>query len=115
MSSGEAEFYALGSATARGMQVSFFVLKEIGRPAKLVVYSDSSAARGITTRNGSGKVRHLELRYLWIQDRLKNGFFQLRKAVTTEMKADFLTKYLGEDALKAALAMVNLRRGLSRD
>jgi hypothetical protein len=109
LSSGEAEFYALGSATARGMQVSFF-LKEIGRPAELVVYSDSSAARGIATRNGSGKVRHLELRYLWIQDRLKNGFFELRKAVTTEMKAEFLTKYLGEDALKAALAMVNLRR-----
>ena len=41
---------------------------------------------------------------------MKNGFFELRKAVTTEMKADFLTKYLGEDALKAALAMVNLRR-----
>ena len=70
LSSGEAEFYATGSATARGLMGVYF-LEEIGRKAELLTGSDSTAGRGICQRHGVGKVRHLELRYLWLQDRVR--------------------------------------------
>ena len=69
-SSGESEFYATGSATARGLQSKVY-LSETERPCDLDVYSDSTAGRGMCQRTGVGKVRHLELRFLWIQERLR--------------------------------------------
>ena len=42
--------------------------------AEVTSASDSSAARGICTRTGSGKVRHLSIKELWIQEAyLKKG------------------------------------------
>ena len=70
LSLGEAEFYATGSATARGLMGVYF-LDEIGRKAESLTGSDSTAGRGICQRHGVGKVSHLELRYLWLQDRVR--------------------------------------------
>ena len=33
------------------------------------VLTDSSAARGMVRRSGSGRVKHLEARSLWLQER----------------------------------------------
>ena len=35
------------------------------------VLSDSAAARGTVKRAGSGRVKHLEARWLWIQERVR--------------------------------------------
>ena len=37
------------------------------------VYSDSSGARGIARRAGSGKVSHLETKDLWVQAAVKES------------------------------------------
>ena len=66
LSSGESEFYATGSATARRLQCKAY-LSETERPCELDVYTDSTAGRGMCQRVGVGKVRHLELRFLWIE------------------------------------------------
>ena len=92
LSSGESEMYATGSATARGLQCKTYLI-ETQRPCNLKVYSDSTAGRGMVSRVGVGKVRHLELRYLWIQERLRLKAFELLKEDTNEMTADILTKY----------------------
>ena len=36
------------------------------------VYTDPSAAMGMVARKGSGRVRHIEVGELWIQDAVKN-------------------------------------------
>ena len=38
---------------------------------ELDILTDSSAARGILARQGVGKVRHLEVKTLWVQDLVK--------------------------------------------
>ena len=78
LSSGESEFYATGSAAARGLQCRSYLI-ETCWPHGLDIYSDSAAGRGMCQRVGVGKVRHLELRFLWIQERLV--FFKLHKEV----------------------------------
>ena len=54
LSSAESEFYATGSATARGLQCKVY-LSETERPCELDVYCDSTAGRGICQRTGVAK------------------------------------------------------------
>ena len=63
LSSGESELYAICNGAARVLWTKG-VLEEMGFETKAVVGSDSSAARGITARLGTGRVRHLEARHL---------------------------------------------------
>ena len=80
------------------------------------MYSDSTAGRGMCQRTGVGKVRHLELRFLWIQERLRLKAFRLNKETTEEMTADILTKYCEWPKIEQHCATLNLRfpvKGLS--
>ena len=68
LSSGEAEFYAIIKGTAMGVQTTQIIEAMTRQPCKLVVLSDSSTARSICNRQESGKVRHLSVEDLWIQE-----------------------------------------------
>ncbi len=104
LSSGEAEFYATGSSMAKGFLAKAF-LQETGQDeVELEVRSDSAAGRGICHRHGVGKVRRLELRYLWAQELVRLKLCRLTKADTLSMTADILTKYVDEEPLKKGIA-----------
>eukprot|EP00959_Pyramimonas_sp_CCMP1952_P154042 3222685-Pyramimonas_sp.AAC.1 len=68
-----------------------FFLREIEIEVGLAVASDSAAARGTAQRHGVGKGRHLELRYLWVQERIRLQMFKFVKEDTRKMVADILT------------------------
>ena len=93
LSSGEAEYYAAlkGASSALGFKA---MLQDLGMEAKIVLYTDSSAARGIIHRAGLGKLRHLETGYLWLQAAVKAKRLQVRKVLGTENPADLFTKHL---------------------
>ncbi len=63
-------------------------------------HTDSSAAKGITSRRGLGKTRHIHTQYLWVQERRAAGDFSLHKESTNDNVGDLMTKHL--DANKAA-------------
>lgn len=60
----------------------------------MVVGTDSTAARGMTSRLGAGRVRHLEAKYLWIQQYVLAGEMKVIKISTTDNRADMQTKPL---------------------
>ena len=93
LSSGEAEYYAAlkGASAALGFQA---MLADLGITAKIILYTDSSAARGIICRAGLGKLRHLETGYLWLQAAVKAKRLQVRKVLGSENPADLFTKQL---------------------
>jgi hypothetical protein len=93
LSSGEAEYYAAlkGASQALGFKA---MLEDLGIVAKIVLYTDSSAARGIIHRAGLGKLRRLETGYLWLQAAVKAKRLQVRKVLGTENPADLFTKHL---------------------
>ena len=70
------------------------MLADLGIDAKIVLYSDSSAARGIIHRAGLGKLRHLETGYLWLHAAVKAKRLQVRKVLGTENPTDLFTKHL---------------------
>ena len=59
LSSGEAEYHGMTKGACEGFAV--------------VLETDSSAAKGIASRKGVGKVKHLETRTLWVQDQMSEG------------------------------------------
>ena len=93
LSSGEAEYYASlkGASCALGFKA---MLTDLGIESKIILYTDSSAARGIIHRAGLGKLRHLETGYLWLQAAVKAKRLQVRKVLGTENPADLFTKHL---------------------
>ena len=56
--------------------------------------TDSSAAKGIASRRGLGKMRHVEVNQLWLQDKVAEGIIKLVKVPGTGNQADVLTKHV---------------------
>ena len=58
------------------------------------VWTDSSAALGIASRSGLGKLRHLETHTLWVQEKVRTGAISLKKVWGEVNLADLFTKHL---------------------
>ena len=113
LSSGEAEFYGL----VRGASVTLGtrgMMHDLGVKLKITVHSDASAAIGIAQRRGVGKVRHIEVHQLWIQDRVGRGDIAVRKVHGDKNPADALTKFVNGGKLKDHMSQVGLRVTVGR-
>jgi hypothetical protein len=100
LSSGEAEFYAIIEGVSRALGVQA-LMEDMGVNCKVVIRSDSSAGRSISLRKGTGKVRHLQVKFLWLQDELFEKRLEVTKVKGTENPADVVTKYLMHHEIKA--------------
>ena len=52
------------------------------------VWTDSSTAKAVTGRRGLGKLRHVELKWLWVQDAVKEGRIRMGKVNGEENVAE---------------------------
>ena len=113
LSSAEAELCGIvkGCTEALGIQS---LGRDLGVSAKVRVHTDSAAAAGICRRSGIGRVRHLAVGQLWVQEGLRRGDFQLFKVRGEANPADALTKHLARDLLDAHLRAMSLRRSDGR-
>ena len=66
---------------------------DMGVEVGIHAYVDASAAMGIACRRGLGKVRHIELDQLWLQDQVARGRVRVFKVPGEENLADSLTKH----------------------
>ena len=78
LSSGEAEFNGVVRASGIGLGYCS-ILKDLGIKTPLRVWTDSSCALGICTRQGLGKVRHLDTHTLWVQQAVRSQQVCLKK------------------------------------
>ena len=110
LSSAEAEFYAMVDAVLRAKWM-LSVLSELGlshiAPA-VEVCTDSSAAKSFVSKRGLGRMRHLELRDLWLQKEVGEGKAVVRKVLGTRNPADAMTKFLRRAELQERLSMLGL-------
>ncbi|HJM58771.1 MAG TPA: Ty1/Copia family ribonuclease HI, partial [Planctomycetota bacterium] len=109
LSSGEAEFNGVirGAGHGLGFQA---LLRDFGVDIPLRVWTDSSAAVGICSRQGLGKLRHLDTHTLWIQQAVRSGRVDLRKVLGSENPADLLTKHsLTKEKLAELVELHNCR------
>ena len=71
------------------------ISKDLGLDFDVNVLSDATAAIGICRRRGLGKIRHLAVADLWVQDRVRALDFILSKVPGSENTADIMTKMYG--------------------
>ena len=91
LSSAEAEYYAIVSGCVEGLGAAS-ILEDMGWTVGVRVWTDSSAAKAAASRRGHGKMRHVELKYLWVQELVRGGRIELRKIPGERNVADHLTK-----------------------
>ena len=99
LSSGEAELVAVVKMSTEIigiLQLAF----EWGLEMTGQVYVDSSAALGIIKRKGNGKLRHIRVGQLWIQEKAENGELVYHKVAGEVNPGDLMTKYLAERIVK---------------
>ena len=82
LSSGEAEYYAAIKGASEGL--GFLAgCADLGiwtnGAVSLRVLTDSSACKGICQRTGLGKIRHIDVAMLWLQDLVRKGKIQMSK------------------------------------
>ena len=72
LSSGATEFYGIVKAATMGLGMKG-LMADLGLEVGVQVNTDSSAARSIASRKGAGRVRHVEVRELWVQEKVRRG------------------------------------------
>ena len=98
LSSGEAELAGIVKSTSEGLGV-IAAMEEWGIDADLVVKSDAVAAIGMVKRQGLGRIRHLAVADLWIQQKSKNGEVHYQKLEGSKNTSDILTKPVEAEVL----------------
>ena len=87
---------------------------DLGMSLSLSVHADSSAAIGICRRSGVGRVRHLAVGQLWVQDHLRRGTFRLYKVRGSENPADLCTKHLARSVIDGLIEICGIVRETGR-
>ena len=100
VSSAEAELHAMVAASAETLGV-VSLMKDLGMKVHGEVYADSSAALGIAQRSGKGKLRHLRVQALWVQEVRCTKRLKYKKVLGTNNPADMLTKHVPRELLDA--------------
>ena len=74
----------------------------------MVCRLDNSAARQLVIRSGVSKIRHIEARMLWLQDKAKSKAFSVAGISTVWNTADLGTKGLTGERINMLLYMLGI-------
>ena len=110
LSSAEAEFYGMieGVIKAKGL---ISLAKELGFLDLVNVVhlgTDSTAAKSFVSRQGFGKMKHIEIRDMWLQKEVRDGKVEVSKVPGDKNPADLMTKILSTKDIRSRLDKMNL-------
>ena len=84
-------------AWSKGASFSIVIqslLKDMGTDATIHMYTDSSVAKGIATRQGLGNARHIEVSQLWLQGKINKVTITVGKLYGNHTEADIFAKHV---------------------
>ena len=113
LSGGEAELGGVVKAASEALGLQS-VAQDLGLELHVSLCTDSSAAVGICRRAGIGRVRHLAVGQLCVQEFVRDGAVTLFKVKGEHNPADLLTKPLGRAALDTHLLHLRMCREAGR-
>ena len=106
LSSAEAELVAAVKMSAELIGITQLA-EEWGMNLQGKVHVDSAAAIGVVGRRGNGKLRHVRVGSLWIQERVENGELGIQKVPGEWNPADLLTKGLSQAKMERFVGMAS--------
>ena len=98
LSSGEAEYYGMVRGASSGIGLRS-LMSDMDVEMNVRIKTDSSAALGVSRRRGLGKLRHVELSQLWLQERVSSGDIKVMKVKGKENLADALTNHVTKEEI----------------
>ena len=115
LSVGETEFYAVMKGDQIGLSL-LSVYQDLGIPMKIERQSDSSTANSSLDRLEAGhRTKHIATRYFWMQERVKDGDFSIKKVLTGKNCADVGTKPFFASVLQQRCKFAGLKNQLTMD
>ena len=104
LSSCEAELYAANAGVAEGLFLLGLLKFLTGdktdgnnEKVRLKLYTDSSSAMGTVQRKGVGRMKHIQIRHLYLQEVLRKKVISIHKVPTKDNPADIGTKKLAAE------------------
>eukprot|EP00438_Fugacium_kawagutii_P032978 Skav223888 [mRNA] locus=scaffold1226:690731:692230:- [translate_table: standard] len=115
-SSGEAELYAIGLGAGESLFVRSLLLEsQIATKVNIKLHTDSTAGKSMATRFGtSKKTKHVQLRFLFIQELVTSGIVAIKKVLGTLNTSDVMTKYITKEVLHRHLATLGITLPMGR-
>lgn len=111
LSSAEAELVALGKLAMEILGIRSMCeewhMSRADQTSGLL--ADASAALSIAKRQGAGKMRHINVKSLWLQDKSVQKILEYKKVKGDENPADGLTKHVRQELLERYLRMESLK------
>ena len=106
LSSGEAELMALVKAATEAIGLTQLAAGW-GGDFTANIFVDSSAALAVTNRKGCGKLRHVRIGHLWVQELAEGELVSFGKVRGSENPADLMTKHLAGKVLEKLVPLVS--------
>ena len=103
LSTAESEWHAL-VRTASALIGLQNLAADLGRYLQPTLKADATAAIGIASRRGAGKIRHLATQTLWLQQLVTEKRVKLQKVSGNLNTADLGTKFLERAKLESLTA-----------
>lgn len=109
MSTGEAELISCvkGSSELLGMKST---AADYGREEEASLEVDATAAFAMVHRRGLGRVRHLDVAWLWVQEKAEKKIISYKKVPREGHFADVFTKASSPEETRKALEALGLQR-----
>ena len=82
--------------------------------AASVLWADASAALSIAKRQGAGKMRHINVKTLWLQEKEIQKVLSYSKIKGEDNPADGLTKHVRQELAAKYAKTVCMRLGIDR-
>ena len=110
LSSGEAELYAIGLGVSESLFIRSLLLEsQLSKNVNIRIHTDSTAGKSMATRFGtSKKTKHVQLRFLFIQELVASGVVSIKKVSGTSNPSDVMTKYITKEVLHRHLMALGI-------
>ena len=103
--SAEAELYAAALAASEAEGIESMMI-DLGFAVEPVLITDAKGAEHILHRHGIGRMKHIDVAHLWLQDEVKSDRLRVRRIKNDHNLADIGTKALSSRIIrKLATAM----------
>ena len=106
LSSAESELLGAVKGGVEGLGMHS-LMGDFGIKAKLCLHMDASAAIGVMQRRGVGKISHLDVSSLWLQEKQLKQLMEVRKVNGLANAGDLMTKNVPYEVIKKYLASIS--------
>jgi hypothetical protein len=107
-SSCESELLAANLAAREGLFVTT-ILEEVGLHPELHLFTDSASALKVTARRGAGRMRHLRVKELWLQEAVREHRLKVFYVPGQMNVADAFTKALPRERFEYLTNVLGVR------